>query len=134
MNTLKLLMIALITFLVLDMIWLGWLAKNFYFKAYSPWLRLENGQLQTVWWAALIVYLLFALGIVFMVLPLAHGSLSYALGYGAMLGLITYGIYDFTCLAIFKDWPITMSFIDWMWGTLLCALSSWSTAYIDKLF
>lgn len=133
MHSVKLLMIAMVVFLVIDMIWLGWLAKPFYFKAYDNWLNLKNGQLQVVWWAALIVYVLFALAIVFMVLPLAEGSLFNALCYGALLGLVTYGIYDFTCLAIFKSWPVQMAFVDWAWGTVLCAVSAFFTAYADKV-
>ena len=132
MHSVKLLIFAMLVFLLLDMIWLGWLAKPLYFKAYSNWLDIKNGQLQAVWWAALIVYALFALAIVFMVLPLANGSLFYALCYGAFFGLVTYGIYDFTCLAIFKNWPLQMAFVDWAWGTTLCAVSSFLTAYANK--
>ena len=133
MHHIKLLFIAMVVFLAIDMIWLGWLAKPLYFKAYGTWLNMKDGQLQAVWWAALIVYFLFAIAIVFMVLPLAKGSLLYALGYGALLGLVTYGVYDFTCLAIFKEWPLQMAFVDWAWGTFLCALSSFLTAYAEKL-
>lgn len=134
MHLVKLLVVALVVFLMMDMIWLGWLAKPFYFKAYEGWLNLnKDAQLELVWWAALIVYLLLALAIVFMVLPLAKGSLFHALCYGALLGFVTYGVYDFTCMAIFKNWPMIMSFVDWAWGTVLCAISACLTAYADKL-
>lgn len=133
MHTIKLLVIPIIAFLILDMVWLGWLAKPYYFKAYANWLNLSNGQLQPVWWAAMIVYALFAIAIVFMVLPLANGSLFKSLCYGALLGLIIYGIYNFTCLAIFKNWPVAMAFVDWTWGIFICAISSFLTSYVDKL-
>lgn len=35
--------------------------------------------------------------------PLSQGSLISAFLYGAALGLLIYGVYDFTCVAIFKD-------------------------------
>lgn len=130
--TIKLFVIALLTFIITDMIWLGFIAKNFYFEQYAPWLRLEDGQLKPLWWAALIVYLLLALSIVVFVVPLAHTSFIYAALYGAMLGAIIYGVYDFTCLAIFKGFPITMGFIDWIWGIVLCSWSSIVTNYLAR--
>jgi uncharacterized membrane protein len=52
--------------------------------------------------------------------------------YGAAMGFVIYGVYDFTCLAIFKDWPVMMAFIDWAWGTFLCGFSATLTVYISR--
>lgn len=120
MHTVKLFLIALVLFLFTDMIWLGFIAKAWYLKEYAPWLRLENGQLQPIWWATGLVYFLFTLSVIVFILPLAKGSMFAGLLYGAAMGMIVYGIYDFTCLAILKDWPLKMAFVDWAWGTFLC--------------
>lgn len=130
---LKLFILSMIIFFMLDMLWIGYFAKDIYFKHYGLWLRLDNGQLQPVWWAILIVYALFALGTLFLVLPLAQSMPINALLYGALMGFVIYGIYDFTCLAIFKDWPKAMAFVDWAWGTLLCAASACITAYLSRM-
>lgn len=126
----KLFVLTLIAFFALDMLWLGTFAKAMYLEQYGAWLRLERGQLLPVWWATLLVYALFSLGILLFVLPLAHGRILQALLYGAAMGFIIYGIYDFTCLAIFKDWPVCMAFIDWAWGTFLCAMVAIVAVYL----
>lgn len=129
----KLLVISTIVFFTLDMTWLGYFAKDMYFKQYQAWFRLENGQLLPIWWASAIVYFLFSFAILVFVLPLSKGLLTHAFMYGAAIGFVIYGVYDFTCLAIFKDWPVMMAFIDWAWGTFLCAISATITVYISRL-
>lgn len=128
--TLKLFLIAFIIFIITDMIWLGFIAKNLYFQHYGPWLNLVAGKLKLIWWATLMVYLLFALSVITFIIPLAHNSPYWAAFYGAILGAVIYGVYDFTCLAIFKDFPIGMGLLDWLWGTLLCSWSSFLTVYL----
>jgi uncharacterized membrane protein len=133
MHVLKLFIIALACLFITDTIWLRFIAKGLYFEAYQDWFRLENNQLQVITWAAILVYLLLASSLIIFVLPLSHGSILAAILYGAAMGCITYGIFDFTCLAIFKNWPLFISFIDWAWGTCLCAFSAGVTAYLARL-
>jgi len=128
--TIKLFLITLFIFIITDTIWLGIIAKHLYFQHYAQWLRFEGGQLKPLWWATLIVYLLLALSIVVFIIPLAQSSLLYSAIYGALLGAIIYGVYDFTCLAIFKDFPIAMGFIDWAWGIALFSWSSLVTQFL----
>lgn len=128
----KLFFLALVIFLITDMIWLGLIAKNFYFAQYAQWLRLEGGQLKPVWWATLLVYLFLALSIVVFIVPLAQNSLISAALFGAILGSVIYGVYDFTCISIFKDFPVLMGFIDWIWGIVLCSWCSVATNYLAK--
>lgn len=130
--TLKLFLIAFIVFIITDMIWLGFVAKNLYFQHYGPWLNLVDGQLKPLWWATLMVYLLFALSLTVFIIPLAHNSPYWAALYGVVLGAVVYGVYDFTCLAIFKNFPIGMGLLDWLWGTVLYAWSSFVTCYLGS--
>lgn len=132
MNYVKLLIISMLVFFILDMTWIGYIAKGMYFKHYANWLRLENGSLLPVWWATVIIYALFAFATLTFVLPLSQGSLLSAFFYGAALGLVIYGVYDFTGVAIFKDWPVMMAFVDWLWGTFLCAISATVTVYASR--
>ena len=39
-----------------------------------------------------------------------------------LLGLLTYGIYDFTNYAIFTKWDLKASIVDMIWGGVLFAL------------
>lgn len=114
------------------MIWLGFIAKHLYFQAYEPWLRLVDGELKLLWWATLMVYLLLALSVVVFIIPLAHNSPYWASFYGAILGAVIYGIYDFTCLAIFKNFPVGIGLLDWLWGTMACSWCSFLTVYFSK--
>ena len=132
--TLKLFFVAILVFVITDMIWLGFIAKNLYFHSYEPWLRLESGQLKPLWWATLMVYLLFAFSVILLIVPLAQNSPYWAAFYGAVLGSVIYGVYDFTCLAIFKDFPVGMGLLDWAWGTVLCSWSSFVTVYFGEYF
>jgi uncharacterized membrane protein len=47
------------------------------------------------------------------------GSIGKALLDGALFGFMTYATYDLTNLATLKDWPITVTIVDLIWGTFL---------------
>jgi uncharacterized membrane protein len=105
-------------FFIIDMIWLGVVAKNFYRRILSTFLSEKVN-----WPAAIIFYLLFIIGIlIFAVLPgLARNALGYALLYGALFGFFTYATYDLTNLATLKDWPMIIVVVDIIWGAILSA-------------
>lgn len=116
----------LFSFLVmmgLDGLWLGFIAKSHYYQAYGHVLRIENNQLQPIWWSALLVYVFLVFGVYYYGLSYAKESYASAILHSALFGLIVYGVYDFTCLALFRDWPIGMTLIDWVWGGVLCGLT-----------
>ena len=46
-------------------------------------------------------------------------KLFVSLRYGGLLGLLTYGIYNFTCLAILKKYPMKVAILDTLWGGML---------------
>lgn len=121
MRVLKLYLVSLTAFFAIDMVWLGLLARTFY-QRYLGYLMAPNPN----WFVAIIFYLLFVLGIlVFVVLPgLEVNSLKTTLLRAALFGLITYATYDLTNLATLKDWPILLSVVDMIWGTVLSVLVS----------
>lgn len=131
--TLKLFAIAFAVFFITDLVWLGFIAKDWYLEQYRPWLRLSDEKLNPIWWASVLVYFFFALSVIVFTLPLAQNNIMHALFYGALMGAIIYGVYDFTCLAIFKDFPISMGIADWLWGIVLCAWGSVATCYAARL-
>jgi uncharacterized membrane protein len=49
---------------------------------------------------------------------------------GALFGLITYATYDLTNLATLKDWPVLITVVDLIWGTVLAASVSVATYLI----
>ncbi len=113
---LKLYLAAFTAFLVIDLVWLGVVARTFYRKYLGDLLSPSPN-----WTAAIIFYLLFLVGLlVFAVVPgLQAGSLAKALMLGAFFGLITYATYDLTNLATLKNWPLIVVVVDMAWGTVL---------------
>lgn len=125
----KLYAIALPVFFVIDMIWLGLVAKNFY--------NSQIGFLMTSkinWIAAIIFYLLFIVGlVVFVIIPAVEkDSLIKAMFFGALFGLVSYATYDLTNLATIKNWPLLVTIIDLIWGMVLGSLVSVITYFINS--
>ncbi len=118
---LKLYLISLPIFFVIDMLWLGVFAKNFYAK-HLGFLMTKN----IIWPAAIIFYLIFIAGLIlFVITPaLEKSSPLHALIFGALFGLITYATYDLTNLATIKDWPVIVTVVDLIWGMGLSAAVS----------
>jgi uncharacterized membrane protein len=53
---------------------------------------------------------------------LNEDSLRTVLLRAALFGLITYGTYDLTNLATVRDWPVLVTVVDMIWGTVLSVL------------
>ena len=115
----KLYLLTVPVFFVIDMLWLGVIAKGFYREKLSAFLS------PTVNWpAAIIFYLLFIVGIIFFaVLPgKVKDSLFISAIYGALFGFFTYATYDLTNLATLKNWPLSVVVVDILWGMFLCSI------------
>jgi uncharacterized membrane protein len=127
----KLFLIALPVFFVIDMVWLVLVAKEFYNKQIGFLLKPD-----ITWSAAIIFYLLFIVGMVtFVIMPsIEKHSWSHALIFGALFGLITYATYDLTNLATMKDWPLLVTIVDLIWGMFVSASVSVATYFIASRF
>ena len=51
----------------------------------------------------------------------------------AALGFFVYSVYELTNYAIFKDWSLSMVFLDIFWGTFLFGSTTWLTYFILHL-
>ncbi|GAB4136653.1 MAG: DUF2177 family protein [Sphingomonadales bacterium] len=121
---------AALVFLGLDYLWLGVIAKGMYSQALGPWLR-ETPNMA----AATIFYLAYVGGILYFAVQPAwrDGGWQTALLSGALLGLLAYGTYDMTNLAVMKDWPLKISLIDIAWGTAVTAMAALAGYYAGRL-
>ena len=126
---LKLYVATLVSFLVIDILWLGLIARRFYAK-YLGYLM----SAKPLWWVAVLFYLLFVAGVLtFVVLPGLHvDSVKRVLLFGAFFGLVTYGTYDLTNLALIKEWPWIVTAVDMCWGAILAAIVSYAGFMIGK--
>jgi uncharacterized membrane protein len=86
--------------------------------------------------AAVIFYLLYAAGVTYLItLPaLAGGSLGSAVTRGAVFGLIAYGTYDLTSLAILQGWPVNVTVADMIWGAVITGATVGSSLLITQKF
>ncbi len=112
---------TLATFCVLDFLWLGVVAKPLY-QAEVGSLMLERPNFA----AAAVLYVLLAAGLVyFAVIPgVDAGSFWRAVARGALLGLVVYGVYDLTNLAVLKGWTVAVTAADVAWGIVVCGAST----------
>ncbi|MBK5967393.1 MULTISPECIES: DUF2177 family protein [Thiorhodovibrio] len=115
----KLYLLTVPVFFAVDMVWLGWLAADFY--------QQQIGHLlseQVNWAAALAFYLLYIVGILmFAVVPgLRRQSLVHTLAMAPAFGLFTYATYELTNMATLPDWPLNLVLIDTLWGMALCTM------------
>lgn len=119
-------LVAGATFMIIDLIWLGFIAKDVY--------RKEMGSLLTQSFKvapAAAFYILYVAAVVyFAVMPaFRSGQWTDAIVPALFFGLAAYGTYDLTALAVVRDWPLRLSLIDLAWGTFLTALSASIAAY-----
>ena len=138
MNTLhaiKLFAISYPTFIIFDIMWIGILMNSTYQYYLEPIARIYNGKLQANWPAALLVWALIVIGAIIFVLPKTTGvNLIGSFAWGALYGLILYGVYDLTNFAILAQWPLTITIIDIIWGMtvngILLVLLTWVDSYL----
>lgn len=78
--------------------------------------------------SAFIVYALLAIGLVNIAIS-SGTSYKTDVKKAALLGAVTYGVFDFTNHAVFRNYNIVIAVIDTIWGALLMGLS----AYFYKL-
>jgi uncharacterized membrane protein len=124
-------LVGIITFTLLDYVWLAHVAKSFYLKNLAVHITLKDGALVPYLPAIPLVYLVAVLGIWIFVLPKVS-TLSSAFIVGALFGFVTYAFYDFTNLATLRDYPWSLTIIDTLWGTFLVGLVSACMFLVSK--
>ena len=119
---------ALAAFLVVDLVWLGVVAKPLYREHMGMLLRDDPR-----WGVALVFYTLYVAAMLFFAVgPVLRGaeggSLWRAMAMGAGFGLVTYATYDLTSLSVIRGFGTAIAIIDIAWGTVLGAIVA-SVAY-----
>lgn len=129
MRYLKLYLVSLAAFFVIDMLWLGVAMRSFY-QRYLGFLMAPNPN----WIVAIVFYLLFIVGLLFFVIVpgLKDNTRKTTLLKATLFGLVTYATYDLTNLATLKDWPALLSIVDMLWGAALSLLVSYISFMAGK--
>lgn len=127
---LKLFGISAVIFLMFDLFWLLVVSKNLY----QTFIGELIGDVKVT--PAIIFYFVYLVGVVFFVLipGIDKQSIFYTIFSGALFGFICYSTYDLTNLATIKNWPVTMTIIDLVWGTSVTAITSAIVYFINFNF
>lgn len=112
---------------VLDALWLGYVAKKLYYGEMGAVLLDKPNVIP-----AALFYVIYIIGVVVFVInpALEKDSVSYALGYGALFGLVAYATYDLTSLAVVKGFSTKIVVIDLIWGALLTVVVAAGTVLV----
>ncbi len=107
--------------IALDSIWLTLVAHDYYQTAIGHLMAPKPDM-----GAAAAFYVLYILGtLIFAVAPaLKIGKWTTAASLGGLFGFFNYMTYDLTNLATLRDWPVTMVFIDILWGIFITACAA----------
>ena len=120
-------LICAIIFLLIDLAWLGGVAKSFYRNQIGHLLADDFRALP-----ALLFYVFYVAGIVWFCVLGAESWKAAAIS-GALFGFFCYATYDMTNYATLKGWPLQMVLVDIAWGTVLTALVAGVGTYVSTL-
>ena len=122
-------LIASLIFLIIDVIWLSFATKSFYRPLIGNLLAEKP-----VMWAAALFYIIYVFGMSLVVIQpcVVSGNLIKTLYTGFIFGLVAYGTYNLTNMAVLKGWSTTVTFVDMFWGGSLTAVSATSGLYLAK--
>lgn len=126
--------IVAIMIIAMDLLWLGVIAKPLYISFLGHLLNLSGNHLQPNWSATVVVYIALTIGILYFSIPKAHNELLPAFCWGALLGFVIYGAYNFTNLAVLMKWPLSISIIDTIWGMFMCGIVTFIAVFLRRYF
>ena len=113
--------VTLVSFLILDTIYFS-MMYNYMNEVIQ---KIQRKSIAIRYTSALVCYLaMTVLFVYFIVLQKRPPQEAF------FLGFLVYLIYETTNYAILKDWPLTMVWIDSLWGGVLFFLVAW----INKIF
>lgn len=118
------LLIAAITLVIIDNIYLN-LVKGYFFNQIQ---KVQNSPVKMNYTAILICYLFLIVGLnYFIIQPNKTPSDAF------LLGIVIYGVYETTNLALFSNWSWLTSIMDTLWGGLLFAVTTFIVRALKRL-
>lgn len=123
---------AVVIFLGIDAVWLKTMTGLFYEKRIGHLLADEPNMIAA---GVFYMFYLFALCILILYPQIKAGSsIGYIFLLGGLIGLMAYGTYDFTSLALYKGFTLDTALVDFVWGGLLTGTVSAVVAWLAYQF
>lgn len=116
--------------LVIDLLFIG--SENISNKWKKTILNIQGSEMSVNPTSAIFTYILIIAGVMIFVYPTKEINYTELFIHGFLWGFITYGIFDFTNLTIFKNYPLSLALIDSIWGGILIGTSVTLTYSILK--
>lgn len=120
----SLFIISGIVFLSIDFMYLT-LTKKYFSNQVQI---IQKSPMEINYLAAAICYMFLIFGIYYFIIQPQRSIFD-----AFLLGLVIYGTFDFTNMAIFKKWSIATSIMDTLWGGVLFALSTFVIRKIKNI-
>ena len=118
-------LISAIVFVILDGTYLN-IVKGYFNKQVKS---IQGTDIQINIIATGLVYVVLIFGLSYFIIQ-KNKSVKEA----ALLGFFTYAVYEFTNLALFKNWSVLTVVMDTLWGTLLFGLTTAVVYKIKNIF
>lgn len=128
MNPILTVLIIFIIFIVFDLIWFQISVPLIYKPTFE---KIQKSELELNLLPGLYAWFLLAFSIYYFVLEKSNNNYE-IIKNGSLLGLITYGVYNGTNYATFKDWNMNIFIGDTLWGifnTTIISLITYNTLY-----
>lgn len=125
-------LLTVIFIVVFDLIWLT-LQKPMYNSMVK---KIQGTDISMRLVSGILAYIIMFIGLLYIIYPIIakknNTTPNYILAFktAAVFGFVVYGIYNTTNYAIFKDYSITVSIKDTLWGTFVFFISTWFTLQI----
>lgn len=118
-------LLSAIILVLLDGVYLS-MIKNLYDKQIQS---IQGSAMQINLVASLITYIFLIFGLNYFIIRKHKSPID-----AAILGLVIYGVYEFTNLSILKKWTVFISLLDTAWGSILFGLTTFILYTIKKWF
>ena len=116
-----------------DILWIATVMKTKYPDMVK---KVQGGEeMKFNLYSAFFAYVLMVYSLNLFVIPNVNerkNALKHSLLYGASMGLVIYGIYDFTAGGVFKDWDWPLAAADVLWGTFVYFISTFISCLVLK--
>ena len=125
---------GLVALILLDFLWIGLVASGLYRAQIGYLLNIVDGRMTVNVPAAIATWAVIVTGVQIFVVPRVSqtGPITSFLLWGALFGLIVYAVYDLTNYAVIKNWPLTVTIVDIIWGAFVCSMTTLCIGLVSR--
>lgn len=119
--------VALIIYVILDLVWMALVSKNIYGNEVGEIIRTNPN-----YFASSLLYLVLSFGLVYFVTQpaIVDGNIVFAILAGLGFGFVVSAVCSLSNLSILKNWSSTLALMDITWVSFLSAVTSLLTYLI----